>query len=723
MGPLPGPASTVDDDRPDTDAGRFARLLHPQSIAVVGGGPAAEAIRQCRRMGFAGSLWPVHPRHDSIEGLPAFRGIPDLPVPPDAAFVAVNRDTTLNVVAELAAAGCGGAVCYASGFSESADGGSRQADLVAAAADMPILGPNCYGLINYLDGALLWPDVHGGRRRERGVAILTQSGNIAINLTMTTGGLPIAYVAAMGNQAQTGIAHLLRPMVDDPRVTAIGLLLEGIGDLAAFDAAARLALAAGKPIVALKFGRSEAGAQLALSHTASLAGGERAMDALFDRWGIARVRSLPAFVETLKLLHAFGPLPGADIATLSCSGGEAAILADSAAGRSGPGAVRFRSFTPDQAATVKATVDPLVTVSNPFDYHTFMWGDPDRQARTFAAVMTAGFAVTALVLDFPRPDQWEAPDWRKSADALLTATQETGARAALVSGLPGGLPESVAEAMMGEGVPCIAGFDDFFTAIESAAAIGSAQRTAPPAPLLPVSGLHSDARHLDEAASKRLLHEYGLSVPDGQECLTADEAAAAADRLGYPVAVKLLSASVTHKSDIGGVALNLADAAAVRAAATRILDLPESNGRVLVESMVGDAVGELIIGVDRDPVAGPVLVVGAGGVLVELLDDSAVLTLPTSETAVRTALLSLRCIRLLQGWRGRPPGDINAAIAAVLAVAGFAVDRVDSLAELDINPLMVRPSGLGVVAADALVALASPARAPCSPTNDDGPSP
>jgi len=721
MGPLSGPATAVDGDRAGT--GRFARLLHPRSIAVVGGGPAAEAIRQCRRMEFDGVLWPVHPRRDSIEGLQAFPRIADLPAPPDAAFVAVNRDATLNVVAELAAAGCGGAVCYASGFNEAGDGGSRQTDLVAVAADMPILGPNCYGLINYLDGALLWPDVHGGRRRERGVAILTQSGNIAINLTMTTGGLPIAYVAAMGNQAQTGIAHLLSPIIDDPRVTAIGLLLEGIGDLAVFDAAARQALAAGKPIVALKFGRSAAGAQLALSHTASLAGGERAMDALFDRWGIARVRSLPAFVESLKLLHAVGALPGADIATLSCSGGEAAILADTAASRTGRGAVRFRPFTPDQAATVKATVDPLVTVSNPFDYHTFMWGDPDRMARTFAAVMAAGFDLTALVLDFPRPDQWDAPDWQRSADALRSATRDTGARAALVCGLAGGLPETVAEAMMGEGIPCIAGFDDFFSAVEAAAAIGRARAEAPPAPLLPASGPPLVARPLDEAEAKTLLLGYGLAVPHGEACRTAEEASAAADRVGYPVVVKLLSTSVAHKSDVGGVALNLADAAAVRMAATRILDLPEANGRILVERMVDDAVAELIIGIDRDPVAGPVLVVGAGGVLVELLDDSAVLTLPTSEPAVRAALSSLRCMRLLLGWRGRPPGDVDAAVAAVMAVAHFTADHADSLGELDINPLLVRPEGQGVVAADALLTLAKGPRATHPPKKDDGSSP
>lgn len=694
-------------------ADRFARLLQPRSIACIGGRFAAMTVQQCRRMGYRGALWPVHPHHDQVHGLPAFRRIEDLPAAPDAAFVAVNRDRSIEIIGALAAAGAGGAVCYASGFGEVDDGRARQAALVAAAGSMPMLGPNCYGLINYLDGALLWPDIQGGRRRDRGVALLTQSGNIALNLTMTAGGLPIAYVAAIGNQAQTGLAHLMQPMIEDERVSAIGLLLEGIGDLAAFDAAARAAHGAGKPVVALKFGRSEAGARLALSHTASLAGSGRVTDALFARWGIAQLRSIPAFIEALKLLHVHGPLPGADIATLSCSGGEAAILADSAAGRS----VRFRPFTEAQAAAVAATVDPLVTVSNPFDYHTFMWGDGPRQQRTFARVLAAGFDITALVLDHPRPDLGPAPDWQATTTAWQAAATATGARTAMLATTGDGLPEAIAESLTAAGIMPAIGVDDFFTAVEAATTIGAAHAAAVPQPLLiapPTAtatltpdGMTADSvtTLLDEAAAKAALAEQGVPVPEGAVCSDATAAVAAAARIGYPVVVKLLSTTVAHKSDIGGVALGLGDAAAVRRAADSMLALAAGHGgRILVERMITDAVAELIVGIDRDPVAGPVLVIGAGGVLVDLLEDSAVLTLPTTAAAVHDALAGLRCAPLFQGYRGRPVADLDAAVAAILALARFAATAWDWLAELDINPLLLRPAGNGVVAADALVA-------------------
>ena len=231
------------------------RLLQPRSIAVFGGWQAEGVIRRCAEMGFAGPVWAGASR--ARPG--ALRSVAELPEAPDAAFVAVNREATVGIVRELAAMGAGGAVCHAAGFSESGGRGVElQAALIEAAGEMPILGPNCYGTINYLDGALLWFDQHGGRRCERGVAILTQSGNIGLNLTMQRRGLPIGHLMTLGNQAKVGLSDCLAALVDDPRVTAIGLHIEAIDDVAKFDAAARKALAAKKPVVAVKAGRSEA---------------------------------------------------------------------------------------------------------------------------------------------------------------------------------------------------------------------------------------------------------------------------------------------------------------------------------------------------------------------------------------------------------------------------------------------------------------------------------
>ncbi|MEO0745633.1 MAG: CoA-binding protein, partial [Pseudomonadota bacterium] len=263
-------------------------MLRPRSIAVVGGGVwCASVIAQAEKMGFDGAIWPVHPRAIEVAGHGAFPSVEDLPAAPDAVFVGVNRQATVDVVGVLARMGAGGAVCFASGFAEAAaeDGAAAdlQAALVRAAGDMPILGPNCYGFINALDAALLWPDQHGCVPVARGVAILTQSSNIAINLTMQQRGLPIAYAITCGNMAQTSQARLAAALLDDRRVTAIGLHVEGFGDIAEWEAFARLAHDRGVPVVALKVGASDQAREAALSHTASLAGSDAGAQALLDR--------------------------------------------------------------------------------------------------------------------------------------------------------------------------------------------------------------------------------------------------------------------------------------------------------------------------------------------------------------------------------------------------------------------------------------------------------
>jgi acyl-CoA synthetase (NDP forming) len=675
------------------------RLLHPRSIAVFGGWQAVGVVRRCEEMGFAGPIWPVHPTRAEVAGRPAFRAVADLPAAPDAAFVAVNRERTVEIVQELAARGAGGAVCYASGFKETGGRGTDlQAALIEAAGDMPFLGPNCYGLINYLDGALLWFDQHGGKRCERGVAILTQSGNIALNLTMQRRGLPLAYVLTLGNQAKVGLSACLAALVDDPRVTAIGLHIEGIDDVAAFDAAGRKALLAKKPVVVLKAGRSAAGAALTMSHTASLAGSDEAMEALFARLGIARAASIPLLLETLKLFHAGGALLGRDVVSLSCSGGEASLMADAGEGRR----LRFRGFGPGQQEQVRATLNEYVTVSNPLDYHTFIWAQPDQLRATFSAVLGCGFDLSLLLLDLPRADRCDPADWHVSLDAWKDARDATGARAAVVATLPECLPEHVAERLLADSIAPLAGMAEALAAAEAAADIGAAQERALPAPLLPAAAPAGEPVTLDEWEGKELLARFGLAHPGGCRVPDVAAAVAAAEAMGWPVVVKAVGRALAHKSELGAVALRVQDAVAVEAAARRMAALGEA---ILVEPMVEDGVAELLIGVTRDPQLGLCLVVGAGGIMVELLADKALLLLPTTVEAVRAAILGLRVAPLLQGFRGRPAGDLDAVVAAVLAVARFAEAHADRLVELDVNPLIVRPAGKGAIAADALIRL------------------
>jgi acyl-CoA synthetase (NDP forming) len=676
-------------------ANRLQRLLRPRSIAVIGGHAAAEVVRQSAKMGFDGDVWPVHPRAETVAGKTAFHSIADLPGVPDAAFVGVNRHASIDIAGALAAAGCGGAVAFASGYAEAGEQGrTLQADLLAAAGAMPFLGPNCYGFLNYLDRALVWPDQFGGGAVERGVAIITQSGNIGLNVTMQRRALPIGYLITLGNGASVTHAATMQAVLDDPRVTVIGLHMEGLGDPHALAEAARLAHERGVPVVALKTGRSAAGARIAESHTASLASSDAVVDAFFRRIGVARVNSIPALLETLKLLHVQGRLPGRSISSLSCSGGEAALIADAA----GAAGLHFQTLSPDALADLRNTLPAMVCLSNPLDYHTFGWRNRAALAATFGAMMRAGADMNLLILDFPRPDTCQTTDWDIAADAMADAAAATGRRAAVLATLPDAMPEGHAVSLAQRGLVAFFGMEEALQAIAAAADAGlggdGVAMLARPALGPP------DA--VSECNGKRLLAAYGVTVPPG--ALVAGVAASVAEsaRIGFPVALKAAGAAVAHKTELGAVKLNLPDADAVHAAATALLPM---TGQLLVERMVGNVAAELIVGVARDPVLGLYLVLGSGGVLTELVADTAILLLPAARTEVARAVNSLRAAKLLAGFRGRPAGDTEAALDAIMAIQHFAVAHADRLHELDVNPLMVRHAGLGAVAADVLLRL------------------
>ena len=673
------------------------RLFRPQTIAVFGGREARRVIEQCDRMGFAGELWPVHPTLDEVLGRRCYRSVSDLPSPPDAAFVGVNRILTVEIVRSLSAAGGGGAVCYASGFSEAvaelADGNDLQQALIAAAGDMPILGPNCYGFINGLDGALLWPDQHGMTRVERGVAILTQSSNIALNLTMQTRGLPIAYVVTSGNQAQTSLCDLACGLLADPRVTALGLHVEGFGDKAALERLAATARLTKKPVVVLKVGKSEQARQATLSHTASLAGGDAVADAVLARLGLGRVETLPALLETLKLLHVAGPLQGAAISSMSCSGGEASLMSDAAIGR----AVTFRDLEPKQLPRLRGILGDMVTLSNPLDYHTFVWGDLARQTEAFTAMFEGSYDLNLVVLDFPRGDRCEAADWVTTADAVTAAASATGALAGILATLPENMPEAVADRLIAEGIVPFCGIDETLIAAEIAAGIGHAWRKPPSLSLLNVASVEGAIETLTEADAKTELDLAGLRIPKGRVAGSPLQATDCAERLGFPVVLKALG--VAHKTEAGAVALNLKDAKAVSDAASKMT----ATRGFLVEQMIDRPVAELIVGASRDPVFGLSLTLGAGGIFVELLEDSVILPLPTTRSEISEAISRLKIAKLIEGFRGRPRGDLEATVTAVARAADYVVMNAARLEELDINPLMVLPEGHGVAAVDALI--------------------
>jgi len=378
----------------------FERLLNPRTIAAFGGANAQEVIRQSDRMGYQGEIWPVHPKKDEILGRLVYRSVEDLPGSPDAAYIGVNRNLTIDIIRDLAARDAGGAICYATGFVEVGDEGAElQAQLLEASGDMPLIGPNCYGMLNYLNGAMLWPDQQGGRRVDEGVAIITMSSNVGFNLTMQRRGLPIAYMVSLGNRLKFDLHDAINIFAQQDQVTALGLFLETMPDPKAFEQAVNFARELGKPIVAMKVGRSDVAQKVVVSHTASLAGSDALVSALFKRLGVARVNSLEALIEALKVLHVLGPLKGGRMAAGSTSGGDLTLLADGM----GPG-LTMPPLSADVTQRLRETVHERIVPANPFDFQMFDWNDEEQNTKNFSALLAQEFDVALCLLDYPRED-------------------------------------------------------------------------------------------------------------------------------------------------------------------------------------------------------------------------------------------------------------------------------------------------------------------------------
>ena len=757
--------------------GRLGRLLRPASIAFVGGETAGRAADQCRALGFEGDMWMVNPRRAPRPGLPTVASVADLPVAVDAAFVGVNRSAAVEVVRALGSAGGGGAVCHASGFAETGEQGAvLQHELVAAAAGMPVVGPNCYGTLSAVTGAALWPDQQGLSRCERGAAFVTQSGNIALNLTMQQRGLDVAYVAALGNQADVGVEEVLEALAADEAVTAVGLCIEALSDPARFGEAVGRARARGVPVAALKSGVTLAGGAIAATHTSSLVGDDDAYDALFRRLGVRRVESIPELLDTLAVVTAVGALGGNRLVSLSCSGGEAALVADGARGRD----LVFPAFGADHRDRVAATLNEMVAVTNPLDYHTFIWGDRGRLEACFTAVLAGGFDAALLVLDFPRAGL-DRSRWWPTLAAFGAASAATGVPGLVAASMAENLPAEARTAAAEAGLAAVGGIDAALSGLEAAVELGrcagsggsghrdgllasgggpissavmvgtgpggspafSTPQVSPPGsnpnpasgaslagpaelPALLAdsadlsassdpgsAGACGEPVRLSEPEAKALLASVGIDVPAG-EVVNAGGAAGASARIGFPVVVKAVG--LDHKTDIGGVAVNLQDAGTVASAAARLAAL-SPDGTVLVEAMVSDGLVELLVSVRSSHPVGRLLTLGAGGELVEVLADTACLLLPESPEAVRAALERLRVWPLLAGgFRGRPAAAVDAVIDVVNRLAILVRDRPD-LIEIEVNPLVVTADRAVAVDALAVVGGAGDASGVPNPTD------
>jgi acetyl-CoA synthetase len=689
------------------------RLIAPRSIALIGSGAWTDAVAAgTPAVSYTGAVWRVHPHRPSTPTTRYYRSVDELPGVPDAAFVAVPNREAAAVAASLSRIDAGGFVCFTAGFSETgtAEGERLTQALSQGAGGQPFFGPNCYGFVNYLDRAALWPDQVVGPRVQRGVALICQSGTIALTLMFNDRSLPIGQIFTVGNQTRLAVEDLIDFLCDDPRISAFGLYIEGIKDTERFARAADKARVARKPIALIKAGRTAAAASTARSHTGALAGSDSAFDAFCRQAGIARCDTLSTLCETLKLFHAGGPLSGSKVLIMGPSGGDMAMTADVARSYE----LDFAPLPEKHAATLTGLLTARVAIANPLDLNTYLWFDPPGLRRVFSEVLQSGYDAVGFMLDSPPESQADTAAFDAVIDVFIDAAgagHPGATRAALIASLPETISARIRQDCLDSGVAPLQGQREALEALALAGAVGLCWRNAESpqlqVPAVPLAAATRDIRTLTEHEGKSALAEFGVRIPRGL-ITSPGMAAEAAVKLGFPVVIKALGAHLEHKSDIGGVALNVRTVADAIAAGQRLARLSD---RVLVEEMITDGVAEILVGVICDPQFGQILVLGAGGVLTELLRDSTSLLPPWTRIAVHAALRRLTVWRLLAGYRGKPAGDVDALVATILDIGRFAAAHVDDLVEIDVNPIIVRklgPSadrGKGAVAVDALVRL------------------
>ena len=682
------------------------RLLKPRHIAFVGGKAVEDCINATRKSGFTGHIWAVHPQYTELAGVACVPSLADLPEPPDATLIAVSRERTVDVVAELNAMGAGGAVSIVGEFAETGeDGAALQTRLVTAAGDLALVGPNCLGVMNMFDGIAVW----GGDNvfspvAGDGVALISQSGYVAYSVTNVEQALPLGYAISMGNQAVLNVADYIDAMLDDPRVRAIGLYLEGIVDISAFSTAAMRAVKQGVPLVALKAGGTQESAELAQSHSGTLAVDNEIWSALFRRFAIVEAGSPKALIEALKLLGSPKPPKGNRVVAAANSGGYAAMIGEK--GRNV--GLDFPAPTKAQRNALRQTVPELVSLMNPLDWN-LPWAamsTPDTSDNGMGLLMDDRCDLLVYFVDWPR--ELDVADvWWPTLEGLIQLNNRMDCPVVIASVLPDGLPADLRLRLANAGVVTLQGLDDTLCAIRAVAqysilraqVLADVENRLLSTPAVLTGSLVT----LNEEMGKALIAEHDIPVP-AHATGTFEEVIAAADLLGFPLAVKLLNEDLLHKNRAGAVHLNINDASGLKQAISAIqtsvsrYDARLDTSHFLIENMVEAPRAEFIVGVSHKPGIGHVLVIGRGGTDVEELRDFATLLLPVSAVQIEDAIRRLSLVRKL----GLDQQDIASLVQVVSQVAQFSDQYRDRLVELDVNPIILDTFG-NCTAVDAMM--------------------
>ncbi|MXP26024.1 CoA-binding protein [Altererythrobacter indicus] len=691
------------------------RLLRPKSVAVVGasdrhGALGATLLNNLVQYEFDGDIYPVNPKREAIQGLKCYPSVVELPEGVDCAVLAIPRPFVLDTVRQLAERGCGAVVIYSAGFSEAGEEGMKeQLELgeISRQYGMVIEGPNCLGCTNYIQRVPLTfveTNMKTPPKGTRAVGIASQSGAIAAVLATVLHPREcyVSHSVSTGNEAASGVEDYVQWLVDDEDTHVIGLYVETLRRPEAFIRAARRARAAGKPIVMLHPGKSNKAQESAATHTGAMAGDYQLMKAKLTREGVIFADTLEELGDILTIALTCPSLPGTGMAVLGESGALRGLAFDLAEEIG----LQLLELHDEDSPELRAALPEFVPVSNPLDITAAGLSEPEIYTKSLTALLAddrVGSVVASIIQSDPVTSEIKFP-------AIMKVLQDGSFTKPLVfAGVDEGatVPQHYIDGLRKVGIPWFPSTERAYRAISRLADLAKRDLTDRSAQPLTVAGIDALNGVVPEYKAKELLKPLGLAFPNSQFAATADEAAAAADAIGYPVVMKAQAADLGHKSDAGGVLLNLKTADDVRTAFGQIFKNVEAyNAAIQLDGVLIEAMGkmgtEMIVGAKNDPQWGPIVLAGFGGVTAEILQDVKLFTPDLGVDQVKAGLLELKQAAILQGYRGSPALDVD-ALAQLIVQIGQVMNGNSAIREIDLNPVIIHPKGEGVVALDALM--------------------
>lgn len=677
------------------------RFFKAKSVVFIGGKDIFVPIRELKRRGYKGKIFVVNPTRKKIDNYKCLRKVSDLPLSPDAAFIAVPAKEVISTVRALKAIKCKGIVCYSAGFKEIGKTGKYLEDrLIKECGDTPLIGPNCYGFINFSDNLALWPFSHKGKHCKKGIALITQSGMLSSDIIMATRSLPISFMVSAGNQAVTKIEDLIHYFSKKTNVSCIAIHIEGISDLTRFVEASKFSFYAGKPIIVYKSGKSQIGKRIAKSHTGSLSGNNEMYSALFKQLAITEVHDPIQLLETAKLFSISCPIKTNKILALTCSGGGAAMVADNAEDLE----LKLPNFRKSQKKSLDKVLPKIATISNPLDYTTPIWGIPEKTGPVFKNALKNDYSTAILVQDFPHTQINDTEQlYLNDTKAFIDESKLVGLTPIICSTLPENINENVGNKILRLGGVPMQGIYNCLNAVRHLLDYNNFSDKKELQKFKLAQRKNDKFLNANEYQGKISIREQGIKVPNAQ--LVKNIKDLEKIKIKFPIALKFTSSKILHKTELGAVKLNINSRTEL---VSKYHEIKKSlglkainNGIFFIEEMLPAPIAEMFLSIRSDKTFGNVLVVGMGGALTELYRDTKTFILPVSKKYISQEIKKMKFFNLINGFRNNSKVKLNMIINEIFKIADFHSQEENGCASIEINPFFIYEDSM--IAADCVL--------------------